>query len=371
MADPITIVDLFSGVGGLSRGWLQAQKDRPMQVIGAVDADQALADVFAWNTPQIPFVPHSFGDPLCGSEAACVANKIGIGPGDLDVLLAGPPCQTFSAAGKRATHEDSRLPLHVCDFAEFLRPAIVLIENVPEFSRVEDGRLHGRVRVRLAHAGYSTEMLNLSAADFGVPQLRTRCFTLAIRKDMRDLQSSSVLRQLPRVNRHSTVQDAIDDLPSLAAGEGEQEAALTCLPSSPYQALMRDAGSRLFNHVAVQHSPELLAKMEQMQPGETPQQHDGHPLRRKEYFRSAYARLDPNLPALTMTTQTQNPGSGRFTHYRDHRVVTVREVARLQSFPDSFRFFGTQAVQRRHVGNAVPPLLAQAIASALLPLLED
>ena len=369
-ANPIKIVDLFCGVGGLSLGWLDAQAKRPVEVVAAVDADPSLAEVYAWNAPHTPFLQHSYGDPLAGNEAASLAKRIGIGPGDADVVLAGPPCQTFSAAGKRTLQKDSRLVLHVCDFAEFMQPAIVLIENVPEFSRVEDGRLIGRVRVRLAEAGYDTEFLHLSAADFGVPQLRTRCFTLAVRKDFQALQGNGLLQHLGRVSRHSTVEEAIDDLPSLAAGEGEQEAVLTRPASSLYQTHLRDVDNRLFNHVAVQHSPELLAAMKQMLPGETPQQEINHPLRRKAYFTNAYARLDPKLPALTMTTQTQNPGSGRFTHYRDHRVITVREVARLQSFPDSFRFFGTQAVQRRHIGNAVPPLLAQTIAASLLLFID-
>ena len=110
------------------------------------------------------------------NESRTLLNKAGIGPNDVDVLLAAPPCQTFSAAGKRELDADSRLVFHVCDFAQALLPKIVLIENVPEFSRAQEGRLLGRVRVRMADAGYDTEVMNFSAAAFGVPQMRMRCF---------------------------------------------------------------------------------------------------------------------------------------------------------------------------------------------------
>ena len=390
---PIYVVDLFSGIGGLSLGWLQAPSERAIKLIAAVDADPTLREPFAWNFPEASFIHHSFGDQLQEDESRVVANKAGIGPRDVDVLLAAPPCQTFSAAGKRALDADSRLVLHVCDFAMKLLPKIVLIENVPEFSRAEEGRLLGRVRVRMANAGYDTEVLNFSAASFGVPQMRMRCFTLAVRKDLDwagrgylldSLRLSNKQQFVPRMATNKiapnfwhepfspiTVGEAINDLPSLEAGEGEPELELVNKPDSEYQKILREHSSRLYNHIAPKHSPELIAALSQLKPGDTPQGIPNHPLRRKDYHRGAYARLDSEQPAMTITTQTQNPGSGRFTHYRDNRVITVREVARLQSFPDAFRFFGTQAVQRKHVGNAVPPFLAQAIATALLPLLEE
>jgi site-specific DNA-cytosine methylase len=166
-----------------------------------------------------------------------------------------------------------------------------------------------------------------------------------------------------------TVAQAIGDLPALAASQGEQVIEFPNPAESTYQSTLRDSSGWLFNHVAVAHSEQLLAAIRQLGIGETPQRFENHPLRRKEYFRAAYARLDPNKPAPTITTQTHNPGSGRFTHYRDDRVITVREAARLQSFPDSFRFHGTQEAQRRHVGNAVPPIMAQRLAEGLIQLL--
>jgi DNA-cytosine methyltransferase len=381
-SEPVRILDVFCGAGGLAQGWLSAALRRSASLFAAVDADPTLEELFAWNYPGTRFLCRSLGDPLAEVEAPAVTAALGLGPGDIDVMVAGPPCQRFSAAGKRDRHSDHRLVFHVCDFAELLRPKVVVIENVPEFSKAEDGRLIGRLRVRLAASGYITHVLNLNALNFGVPQTRLRCFTIGILKStaggddpslLAPLRSGLTARRERVVGEPAevvTVGDALGDLPPLAAGEGNPETHLTSEARCDYQATLRDSRSRLFNHVALCHSPELLAAMERLSPGETPQRVEDHPLRRKEYFRSAYARLDAMQPAPTMTTQTHNPGSGRFTHYRDHRVLTVREVARLQSFPDAFRFFGSQTAQRRHVGNAVPPLLARAIALTLGPLVD-
>jgi len=389
-ACPIRIVDLFAGVGGLALGWIDAAGRRGAQVLAAVDIDDTLKEAYAWNFPGVRFLQHRYGDPNNGDEARVVADTLGLSPGDVDVLVAGPPCQTFSKAGKRVLDIDSRLVFHVCDFAEALRPPMVVIENVPEFGRVQDGRLIGRVRVLLTNAGYAVTAMRLCAVDFGVPQARERCFVIAVRRDL-DMERKDVALRLLRTPRmiqwlayagetalavashttpSTTVAEGIGDLPPLAVGEGVQETVLTTRATSAYQGFLRDKHSRLFNHVAVRHSSALVAAMARMQPGETPQRADSHPLSPKTYFTGAYGRLAPHRPAPTMTTFTQNAGSGRFTHYRDHRVLTVREVARLQGFPDWFRFFGSQETQRRHVGNAVPPLLAQAVASTLLPLID-
>jgi DNA (cytosine-5)-methyltransferase 1 len=368
----------------MTLGWLQAYPLVPKQVLAAIDSDAALAPLWNCNFPGAKFVVHCFSDPMEGSEADSVCAASGIARGDIDVVLAGPPCQTFSSAGKRKVSAESRLVFHVCDLVDILQPKVVLIENVPQFGNVLDGRLLGRVRVRLAQAGYITAVVRLNAVHFGVPQQRIRCFVLATRADIDRLLPTDVFSVLagrrdddghteahPELAvadaaRLVTVRDAIDDLPSLAAGQGIEDGTLDSYPTSEYQEKLRDPDHRLFNHVSVRHSAQLVQKLAALKPGEAPQRLENHPLRSKEYFRNAYARLNADEPSLTVTTQTQNPGSGRFTHYRDDRVITVREAARLQSFPDSFRFFGTQEIQRRHVGNAVPPLLAQSIAEAIL-----
>jgi len=387
----LSLADVFSGVGGLSLGWVLAGSRWNVRLAVAVDSDPALRDAMACNFPATVFLQHTFDDPLLGVDRD-LADRVREAAGTpVDVLLAGPPCQTLSAAGKRERHPDHRLVLHVCDLVESLRPRLVVIENVPQFGRVEDGRLLGRVRAHMAGVGYRTCTGLLAATLAGVPQMRTRSFTLAAREDVYWPGAEALLDELRSARLPAearwrpgpdpadggassavpTVRDAIDDLPALAAGSGDAPSVITVPPRSKYQACLRDPADRLHNHVAARHTAAILTAMATLRAGETPQRLLHHPLRRKEYFRNAYARLDPDQVAPTMTTQTHNAGSGRFTHYRDDRVLTVREVARIQSFPDGFVFFGSQATQRRHVGNAVPPLLAHRIASIMLRLLSE
>lgn len=392
----VRALDLFSGVGGLWLGWKAGVEEagRRFELVGAVDGDKTLEPAYALNAPATPFLRYRFSADPGDGQPRHIAKQLGVEPDDIDVLLAGPPCQTLSAAGKRQDHPDNWLALRVCDVVEFLRPRVAVIEQVPEFRHLHDGRLIGRVRVQLEEAGYATDVQTLNATAFGVPQVRNRCFVFAVRRELLGSRSMSQLRPTPThlpVERFGrppqrlplpltgpdveppvppTVADAIDDLPALKAGEGEEESVIGAPARTDYQRALRCPEGRLFNHVAARHSPEMVAMLAQMAPGETPQRVPDHPLRRKDYFRSAYARLAPDSVAPTMTTNTHNPGSGRFTHYRDPRVLTVREVARLQGFPDCFRFVGDQLYQRRHVGNAVPPILARAIGRGLLKALD-
>lgn len=390
----IRILDVFSGAGGMALGWIRSLGD-VSSYVAAIDKDSTLEEIYKYNFPVTNFINYCFDDNTDRDQAAEAARLAGIGPHDIDVLLAGPPCQTLSSAGKRIDHPDNRLVYRVCDLVHLVKPKIVVIENVPEFTYIYDGRLAGRVRVQLAQSGYVTDMFTLNASSFGVPQARLRCFIVAVLVTGRADLSVAKFRPRPTHvavatarepvsnNRHTsrrllddgllhavTVEEAIGDLPSLAPGEVFDDRPYPREPSTGYQVRMRQGAMRLFNHVAVQHSADLVRAMSLLAPGETPQRHAEHPLAPKSYFRSAYARLHPDGVAPTVTTNTHNAGSGRFTHYRDHRVLTVREAARLQSFPDVFRFFGNSETQRRHVGNAVPPLISEAIADALKPLLQ-
>ncbi|MDQ3566045.1 MAG: DNA cytosine methyltransferase, partial [Pseudomonadota bacterium] len=176
-ASRIRVIDLFSGAGGLSLGWLKAGSPNQVELVAAVDNDPALKELYAWNFPSTQFLEYSFGDPMVGNGATNVLDALELEAGQVEVVLAAPPCQTFSAAGKRILNGDAGLVFHVSDIVRILRPKVVLIENVPEFRRAQDGRLLGRLRVSLSDAGYSTNVRYLNAASFGVPQVRSRCFT--------------------------------------------------------------------------------------------------------------------------------------------------------------------------------------------------
>jgi DNA (cytosine-5)-methyltransferase 1 len=264
-----------------------------------------------------------------------------------------------------------------------LRPAAAVLENVPALSWDGHSVLFDEIQNALADAGYRSTSSVLEAWRFGVPQLRRRLFIFAVRNDIgRDpTELCPIGAELPGFTAREliraaaegspscppglSVEEAIGDLPSIPAGGGEEITAYSTEPQSDYQRARRQSAQLLFNHRARTHSKTMLKKMGMIEEGlrnfELP---DKHRLKGEagEYFSQAYARLHRHGIAQTITTYFHNPGSGRFTHYRDLRAITVREAARFQSFDDSFMFLGTAQDQLRHVGNAVPPLLAEAIA---------
>ena len=295
--------------------------------------------------------------------------------GQLDFLIGGPPCQGFSPNGKRWLEDRrNRLLSRFIQLAQDLQPKCVILENVPtalsSFAQLFDEQIHDAFR------GYQVQHSVLNASEFGVPQMRRRAFVVALRDDLgiRDFAFPKGAYDAMHIGRDShtdakanhrfvAVEEAIGDLPALAAGEAVDGGAYSRECSTAYQRDRREGSIALFNHVARTHSSEFLEKISGIQPGQgNAQLPDGERFS-DNYFSQAYARLHPQGIGFTITAHFRNPGSGRFTHYRDNRSITVREAARLQSFNDRFIFYGYDREQERHVGNAVPPMLSSALAS--------
>lgn len=368
-----SVVDLFAGVGGFSQGFLRAnqeEKEFQFDLKLLVDSDPTASFTFKKNFPRIPFWTADIGK-ITGSQ---VLKLLKFEAGALDFLIGGPPCQGFSPNGKRWL-EDNRNKLfsRFIQLAHDLRPKCVILENVPAvlsaFARIFNDE------VETAFTGYTVKVAVLNASEFGVPQIRRRAFVVALRNDLgitdfefpegefdsldigRDSHTDAKAGQ-----RFVSVEDAIGDLPELAAGEVFDGKPYLDEARTSYQRARRLGAIALFNHSARGHSPEFLEKISGIQPGQgNAQLPDGERFS-DNYFSQAYARLHPCGVGFTITAHFRNPGSGRFTHYRDNRSITVREAARLQSFDDRFIFHGYDRDQERHVGNAVPPLLASALA---------
>ncbi len=243
---------------------------------------------------------------------------------------------------------------HFIAIAHEIAPKCVIIENVPTALSAWQ-RLFSEV-ILDAFSGYTVRTEVLNASQFGVPQIRKRAFIVAIRDDLGlsnfdfprgkydaiEIGNDSHRKAKAHL-RFVTVEDAMADLPSLRAGQGVD-------------------GLPIFNHVARGHSKEFLKKISVIRPGKGNADLEEKKKFSDNYYSQAYARLHPRGIGFTVTANFRNPGSGRFTHYRDRRSITVREAARLQSFDDKVIFHGYETDQERHVGNAVPPLLAQALA---------
>jgi DNA (cytosine-5)-methyltransferase 1 len=307
-------------------------------------------------------------------------------------MTAGPPCQGLSKIGTRQLDDPrNELLRHTADLIVDTQPKLAVIENVPALAWDEHGPLLEELSEVLCASGYSEPQFRvLEAWRYGVPQLRRRAIILVGREDI-DLRATDPFppgadgdgffaRELIRAAESGepmcppglSVLGAIGDLPSIPAGGGQEAMRYDEDSFTDYQRARRGTATILFNHRSRTHSIEMLKKMAMIPEGGRNQElADEQRLRSAEgeYFSQAYARLHRHGIAQTITTYFHNPGSGRFTHYEDLRALTVREAARFQSFDDSFILTGKLEHQMRHVGNAVPVLLAKAIAERCAVLL--
>lgn len=361
---PLTLVDLFSGVGGFTLGFMKARAADGSRLFDPrllVDQDKEASFSFKSNYPHVPFLVRDI------KNVSSADIKVFARTEHVDVVVGGPPCQGFSTLGK-GLFDDERNHL-LKDFVRLvseLRPKVALMENVPSLLGMH-GAYAIEVEQRLSDAGYDSDALVLQATDYGVPQIRRRAFFIAFRKDL-EIAPSFPPANTPEAD-HVSAEQAIGDLPALKAGEGRDACAYPSAPLSAYQRARRGSRFILSNHVARKHAQWFLDKISVIPEGGGNQTLDPEQQFSDNYFSQAYARLSRGMPAYTITTSFANPGSGRFIHYRDTRSITAREAARFQSFDDDFVFHGPLVAQERQIGNAVPPLVslawAQHIAKAL------
>lgn len=369
----LKVVDLFAGVGGLTLGFLKANDAAGRFRFDArllVDNDPTAAYTFKKNFPKIPYWPNDLRR-VTGTD---ILSLLKLKCGELDFLIGGPPCQGFSPSGKRWLEDNrNKLMAHFVTAAHEIAPKCVIIENVP--TALSAWQKLFSEEIQEAFSGYIVKTAVLNASQFGIPQMRKRAFVVALRADLRisafDFPGGSFDALDIGNDSHSdakahlrfvSVEDAIADLPPLEAGESIDGAPYSSEPSTKYQQARRVGSIGIFNHVARAHSEGFLKKISVINPGEGNSQLPEDQRFSDNYHSQAYARLHPKGIGFTVTAHFRNPGSGRFTHYRDNRSITVREAARLQSFDDKIIFHGYETDQERHVGNAVPPLMAQALA---------
>jgi len=375
----LNLVDAFASIGGLTVGFRDDSCEPAVQFVPRlmVDIDQTAREVAQRNMPDVPYLVADVHQ-VTGDD---IMRRAGVAKGEpIHILVGGPPCQGFSGLGKRTIEDDRNL--HILDFLRLVRelnPLIVLMENVPQVITSYDGAIVNEVCDSLGSLGYACSADILIASDFGVPQFRKRAFVLAYRSDMgmapqfprRTHERIAVASHLMNFEKrirfeadklpYVSVEEAIGDLPLLRAGEGDEVEFYSGGSHTEYQAWARNGSVAVFNHRARAHANAFLEKLSVIQEGGRNMDLPESQRFSDNYFSQAYARLHRAGIAQTVTTHFSNPGSGRFLHYRELRSITVREAARFQSFQDSFIFDGDHATQMRHVGNAVPPLLARAL----------
>lgn len=344
-----TVIDLFAGVGGLSLGFEMAGFD----VVLANEYDESIAQAYKLNHPNTKMIVADIGDLPIEETFAEYRGKI-------DVVIGGPPCQGFSQKGQRKSINDERnfLFKYFVSVVGYIRPRYFVMENVPNLLTTENGFFKKEIIEMFSEHGYALETDTLNAADYGVPQNRRRAVILGKLGDSAPAMPKALDYKV-------SIWDAISDLAYLESGEGEEIDIYRNPPQSDYQRRLRAGSDMLYNHKATKHSDLAIQRLKMIPPNSgkevLPEEH-----LTKSIYSGTWTRMGKEEVSVTITTRFDTPSSGKFTHPYLHRAITVREAARIQSFPDTFKFIGTKGSQMKQVGNAVPPLLAQAIASVIM-----
>lgn len=342
------VADLFAGVGGMSEGFKMAES---FEIAFAVEFDKDIANAYKKNHHDTDV----YATDICSIDVKELHRKYP----RIDVIIGGPPCQGFSQKGKRLSLDDPRNYLfqQYVRFVEEFRPKYFVLENVPNILTASNGFFREQIIMAFNQLGYDVKCGILKASDFGVPQDRHRAvFIGQLDKLEFDLPTPTSVR--------TSIKDAIYDLPFIASGEGEEVSSYDKKPTSNYQKLMRGKCKKLYNHVATKHNAVALRRLAMIPKGAGKEVLPFEE-RTRSIYSGTWSRMIEDDISVTITTRYDTPSSGRFTHPILDRCITTREAARLQSFPDSFRFFGNKTSQMKQVGNAVPPLLSKAIAEQI------
>ncbi|WP_151789102.1 DNA cytosine methyltransferase [Acinetobacter seifertii] len=333
MSDQFNVVDLFCGAGGLHIGFERQGFTTKL----CIDNNQQVEKTHKLNFPNIPFINRDIA--LISSEE--IASYI---DGNLDVMAGGPPCQGFSTIGKRSSSDPEKRAAHdprnelVITYAKLisdLKPKFIVMENVKGILTMDKGAYLQNVLSLLRDAGYNVDYKLINMADYGVPQIRQRVIILGNRLGLPVSFPEPTHAANPSLlySQWNNCWDVIHDLADLSEDPN-------------------------FNHVALKHTEKNIERYKLIpEGGRLPENQLSEDLYRKN-FGNTYKRLHREKPSLTMV-----PGNDAFPiHPTLHRSLTIREAARIQTFPDDMIFAGNRRQQGHQVGNAVPPKFSEVLA---------
>lgn len=362
------VIDLFAGCGGFSKGFEMAGYNVSL----AIEKDEWAAETYKANHPKTKMI--------CGdiTQIQCEDLKL---KKQVDGIIGGPPCQGFSLSGNRDKNDPrNSLFMEFVRFVDYYKPTFFVMENVTGIlsmktknnELVKDIILH-----EFESKGYSVNILKLNAADYGVPQSRVRVFFIGFKTKL--AIKPFTVNPSHTAQNYITIADAIMDLPQISAGEGDEIQQYTSKPQNTYQELMRKNSTSVYNHIAMKHSARIVERFSHIEFGQSekdlPEEHkprqrgNATKISGKTFSQNNY-RPYPDKPSPTVPACFQS----NFIHPYLNRNYTAREGARLQSFPDDYIFKGKRVTmsweknlsQYKQIGNAVPPLLAKAIASSII-----
>lgn len=360
--------DLFAGAGGFTVGFKQAGYD----AIKAVEFDPSIANTYEMNNPSTTMIVDDIKNVDRTNEFQY---------NDVDIIVGGPPCQGFSMAGARNRDGfmgDPRNYLfkHYFNIVKKVKPKAFVLENVKGLLSMEKGAIFREIkRIFSDKSLLDGDYYNLywrvaKAVEFGVPQKRERVIVIGVlngdytKKDFENIWENTkkqILEKHPTYFDRVTLRDAIGNMPEPTEDGVIEDPA----PETNYEKFLYKEG-KIYNHTKRHYSEKVLARLAHINPGE-------NFTKLNENIRSvhsgSYGRMKWDEPTMTITTRFDTPSGGRFTLPDQDRTLTVREAARVQSFPDSYRFYGNKTSINKQVGNAVPPKLSYFLALYLKNLL--
>lgn len=372
------IVDLFSGAGGLTFGFKYRIEGNHFvdkkynNIIFANECNEAASDAFRMNFPEIPLIM----DDIRNLHDDRVRELIG--ETEIDVIIGGPPCQSYSLVGQRTYDDKASLYNEYYRLLSIIKPKIFLFENVKGMVSMKDKEgkpviddLQNKFKHISDNLGYNIHYEILDAANYGVPQHRERIFFIGVRSDL------DARWEFPEKRGTTlTLQEAISDFPLVLPGEEINQYDRE--PINAYQALMRNGAVDLTCHFCALYGKKIQTVINNVPQGEGKDfinsLVDNGDLDEKfkltSGYKNTYGRLFPNQPCTTITHNMSTPSGLRCIHYDYNRALTPREGARIQSFPDWFQFSGNKSNIKSQIGNAVPPLLAIELANAIEELID-
>lgn len=380
------ILDLFCGTGGFSHG-IEASAPNHYSTRLGVDVLGAAVDTFKANHPAASAVQ---GD-IRGISCKDIEGRTGLRRGEVSVIVGGPPCQGFSSIRPFRSSEidDPRNTLfeQFANYVNYFRPSVVVMENVVGLATHKNGETIGRIIECFEAIGYGCDWRLLNAAHFGVPQKRERLILIAAlggipirfpepthqfngstvgfkdRSRMVIPVDDTLFDRQSALPQAHTVMDAIGDLPVISSGGAAK--AYDKLPQNSYQKSRRHCSTNLELHSSTKHTPKMLEII----------RHSGPNIRSipkhliSSGFSTCYSRLAGDKPSVTITVNFVHPASNRCIHPVSDRALTPREGARIQSFDDTYKFCGSRTQIVKQIGNAVPPLLGQAVGRSITEML--
>jgi DNA (cytosine-5)-methyltransferase 1 len=404
------IVDLFSGAGGLTFGFYYKKygdrfvRNRKNTFVFANEIDTFAAQAFKENFPDIQML----NEDIKELDKERLSQIIGVN--QVDLIIGGPPCQSFSTVGPRVFDEKATLYEEYLRVLSIVKPKIFLFENVKGllsmrevfYKKDSEGKIEYKIKKNAEtdrerrypivesygrkiidiikekfgdisdELGYNVSCKVLNTVDFGVPENRERVFVVGIRKDLDIEWEYPKSKNLTKIS----VREAISDLPPVS--EGEEATEYISLPQNKYQLLMRGNNQELTEHYCGNYGDKIRTVIQNVKQGEGKEDFNKlieQGLIDKKYkltsgYRNTYGRLVEDLPSPTITNNMTTPSALRCIHFEQNRALTPREGARIQSFPDWFKFCGSKESVTKQIGNAVPPLMAIALAKQIEKMLK-